>query len=1736
MERYKKKIKRILLSVLIASLVSAQIPSLSLAAETDGLGPASVAETGLPEGSEEISGDETVIPAAEEGLPEDSEEISGEESNPEYPAPEEAEVIDEARGDPAPQLYNIIISSDIVNGTVSADKNTAEAYKDVFLTVTPAEGYVVSSVKYSFTNKDGFKEFDAEPNDDGRYKFNMRPHDTTVRAVFTRAPISVSYVDDNGETASVQAAPLESIMTELSGGWYVADEDVAFDHKLTLKGDTMLIIPDGRKLTFGAKDSRLSDGCIEAETGKMYDFKIYGQSGGTGEAEFYGGSEAVHVYSFWQYGGRVTIDAAGKCLKTDSHVTLKNCSLTATSHSGLYAIYSTAGADITNAGVSATAEGGSSCAIFAEKSDISITDSRVDAAGKEHGLWCAYSQTCIRLSLSGREDRVSATSYKAPAVRIGGTYSLAVSGNESIYSGELSAAQISSLAGKTLIPAYRVRIPDDIRGGTVSASRAGISLRDYESADKTITLTATPEKSFELSGITVTGAVSGKTVAVSGEGNTRTFTMPAEDVNVNAVFSQPPVRYCDEKGTERECKEYTVLEGGETELSGGWYIVPKDTTVNYAGTITLKDSVNLILSDGATINLGTESSRIPGIAISGNGSEYEPKNLTIYSQSGKTGALNVYNSCANSTESGIFLSHSTLTLNGGRVTVDDKGWSGGGIYADDFTQNGGILNVKSEHSSAISVREEVTVNGGDLTASGSSFGIHSWTGSITINGGSISASSSDSGSTYSGIGAAQTITLGWTGNGDSIFASSYSSGTHGIIRVLTGKALTDGNGGCYYDTLTDKEIASMGGRVLVPAYGVMIPKDLRGGVVSASPAAFAVGDYETAGKTVTLTTTPDTDYELVSLTVKKADSSGIATARDGNGRYTFTMPQGNVSVNASFAKSLVHSDITVAAIADEVYTGKAITPSVTVSDGSALLIPGKDYTLEYANNVDAGDKSATEAPTVIITGRGAYCGVRTEKFTIKKAVYPAKEAKGGARYGNEGMLELEDFIAGGGSCTIKATEDPKGVLSSNAVLDGTLLKWRFKDDSSLAGETAKVTISVNNAKNYEDYEFSAVLEVVTCSHPISRRELRGVRKGTCSEYGYSGDTYCLECGSMIEKGHLTDRDPDNHHFDFGKGEVVRPATLLQPGITRYTCGWCKKATLDRTDIPCKTDEKGRDLEDLREDVASLSGDAAPVVEPIKDDKGNVTGESVAIAGREVSKTETDPESGKETVVSKLWIGGLKSSYVYTGSDIKPSFHVYDGLLELKEKTDYTVSFRNNKDAGEGSLTVKFKGNYKGNKEETVSFTIEKAMLGRDIIVHDLGLEFTNKEQKPAPLLTRASTGKPVSSRYFKVTYSDTIKEEGDYTAFIEADDKNYGGEATALIRVTKDKSRLLSKAKVIFDKKKYDYTGEEIIPAAVLKNNGTEVPSDAYRMTCKSNVLPGTATAVFEAVSGNSGMFTGTKTATFKISGKRELKESKDDGSFVYTYEHKVPYAKGGARPAVTVTDRGVKLKEGRDYTLSYSKNRKLTKGAETAIITVKGKGSYKGSVKLGFAIEQQSLKNLKATAADQFVKKSSLKALAVTVLDLDGNKLKKGTDFVIEGKPVITGEEASGIVEVSIVGKGAYLDTDRVTVTGRYFENPACDLLKAKSIKTIGAQEYTGAEVKLSRNDLTEILKNSGGTVLIPGTDFEVSGYADNIKKGKAKVTLHGVGSFAGEKTLSFKITEKKADYQGALTDGTWR
>ena len=103
-------------------------------------------------------------------------------------------------------------------------------------------------------------------------------------------------------------------------------------------------------------------------------------------------------------------------------------------------------------------------------------------------------------------------------------------------------------------------------------------------------------------------------------------------------------------------------------------------------------------------------------------------------------------------------------------------------------------------------------------------------------------------------------------------------------------------------------------------------------------------------------------------------NAGTATVTiTGIGNFTGTKPA-TFTINAANA-----SGFTVTAIPNQIYTGSAITPAISVSFGGVVLRINIDYTVTYTNNINAG------TATVIITGIGNFEGTTTATFTIGKA-------------------------------------------------------------------------------------------------------------------------------------------------------------------------------------------------------------------------------------------------------------------------------------------------------------------------------------------------------------------------------------------------------------------------------------------------------------------------------------------------------------------------------------------------------------------------------------------------------------------------------------------------------------------------------------------------------------------------------------------------------------------------------
>lgn len=114
---------------------------------------------------------------------------------------------------------------------------------------------------------------------------------------------------------------------------------------------------------------------------------------------------------------------------------------------------------------------------------------------------------------------------------------------------------------------------------------------------------------------------------------------------------------------------------------------------------------------------------------------------------------------------------------------------------------------------------------------------------------------------------------------------------------------------------------------------------------------------------------------------KSGDTDYISGKPTNAGIYDIrvTIKENNEKVDVGYQikPKPFSNDFTVQVKGDKfVHTGTAITPKITLMDGTTTLIEGTDYTLDYENNIALGNAK------IIITGIGNYEGTLNQEFAI----------------------------------------------------------------------------------------------------------------------------------------------------------------------------------------------------------------------------------------------------------------------------------------------------------------------------------------------------------------------------------------------------------------------------------------------------------------------------------------------------------------------------------------------------------------------------------------------------------------------------------------------------------------------------------------------------------------------------------------------------------------------------------
>ena len=224
-------------------------------------------------------------------------------------------------------------------------------------------------------------------------------------------------------------------------------------------------------------------------------------------------------------------------------------------------------------------------------------------------------------------------------------------------------------------------------------------------------------------------------------------------------------------------------------------------------------------------------------------------------------------------------------------------------------------------------------------------------------------------------------------------------------------------------------------------------------------------------------------------------------------------------------------------------------------------------------------------------------------------------------------------------------------------------------------------------------------------------------------------------------------------------------------------------------------------------------------------------------------------------------------------------------------------------------------------------------------------------------------------------------------------------------------------------------------------------------------------------------------------------------------------YDQNEYRPAVKVTvvenRKKITLTEGLDYQVEYQNN----VNAGTGTVLVKGIGSYKGTLKAPFTINQKSVKKLKILTGSMTTGSKSEPPVYV----YDGTTLlKNGTDYKLAYDAALTANAAKS-AKITVTGLGNYKDSKVVKlavydVDEAHVINPQHVTLKQPGMEYTGKALQPAAAVKI------------GGTTLTANKDYKVR-YQNNVNAGTAYVIITGKGAYRGEVVEPFEITALKAN-----------
>ena len=392
----------------------------------------------------------------------------------------------------------------------------------------------------------------------------------------------------------------------------------------------------------------------------------------------------------------------------------------------------------------------------------------------------------------------------------------------------------------------------------------------------------------------------------------------------------------------------------------------------------------------------------------------------------------------------------------------------------------------------------------------------------------------------------------------------------------------------------------------------------------------------------------------------------------------------------------------------------------------------------------------------------------------------------------------------------------------------------------------------------------------------------------------------------------------------------------------------------------------------------------------------------------------------------------ETSYVYDGTYKKPTATVTFGGKVLQEGKDYTISYRNNLNVGVTTVIATGMGDYTGYTSKNFTIT-KRAMAGGTVSVAS-SVSFTGSNITPS--VTVKVAGRTLTSGTdYTVSYSNN-KNVGKATVKITGKG-NYSGSLNAKFDIVPAKQQI--------QKLETKYKGFYIDWAQKGSATGYDVEysvnanmSGAVSKHLTAN-KPDTLTV--NGLSGDKTYYVRVRSYT-NVNGKvyygawsdvKSIKTANNDITKATVSGISTKAFTGKAiTQNVTVKVGNTVLKNGTDYTVSYSNNKKVGK----ATVKITGKGKYGGVI----------TKTFKINPAKQEIQKLTAKSKAFFV---DWAQKGSATGYEIQ---YATNSKFTSAKKVTITNN----KTDKTTVSKlsankKYY-------VRVRSYTTVGGTKYYGA------------------------------------------------------------------------------